>query len=67
MSNVVEVCSLRLTSAQPVDLLVGELAVIAFPNGRATLMETAPGVSVRQVLDLTEAEVVPRKVPEMAI
>ena len=67
MSNVVEVCSLRLTSAQPVDLLVGELAVIAFANGRATLMETAPGVSVRQVLDLTEAEVVPRKVPEMAI
>ena len=68
MSNVVEVCSLRLTSAQPVDLLVGELAVIAFPNGRATLMETAPGVSVRQVLDLTEAElVVPSKVPEMAI
>ena len=67
MSNVVEVCSLGLTSAQPVDLLVGELAVIAFPNGRATLMETAPGVSARQVLDLTEAEVVPRKVPEMAI
>ena len=68
MSNVVEVCSLGLTSAQPVDLLVGELAVIAFPNGRATLMQTAPGVSVRQVLDLTEAElVVPSKVPEMAI
>jgi len=67
LSNVVEVCSLPLTSARPVDLLVGELAVIAFADGRATLMETAPGVSVRQVLDLTEAEVVPRKVPEMAI
>jgi len=68
LSNVVEVCSLGLTSAQPVDLLVGELAVIAFANGRATLMQTAPGVSVRQVLDLTEAElVVPSKVPEMAI
>ena len=68
MSNVVEVCSLPLTSARPVDLLVGELAVIAFANGRATLMETAPGVSVRQVLDLTEAElVVPSKVTEMAI
>ena len=68
MSNVVEVCSLRLTSARQVDLLVGELAVIAFANGRATLMDTAPGVSVRQVLDLTEAElVVPSKVPEMAI
>jgi acetate CoA/acetoacetate CoA-transferase beta subunit len=68
LSNVVEVCSLRLTSARQVDLLVGELAVIAFANGRATLMQTAPGVSVRQVLDLTEAElVVPSKVAEMAI
>jgi hypothetical protein len=53
LSNVVEVCSLPLTSARPVGLLVGEL-------------ETAPGVSVQQVL--TEAElVVPSKVPEMAI
>ena len=41
---------------------------IAFPGGRATLMETAPGVSVQQVLDLTDAElIVPDKVPEMAI
>ena len=47
---------------------MSELAVIAFPGGRATLMETAPGVSVHQVLDVTEAElVVPDKVPEMAI
>ena len=31
-------------------------------------METAPGVSVQQVLEATEAElVVPDKVPEMAI
>ena len=51
-----------------IDLLVTELAVIAFPDGRATLMETAPGVSVQQVLDVTEAElVVPDKVAEMAI
>ena len=67
-SKVVKVCSLPLTSARPVDLLVSELAVIAFPGGRATLMETAPGVSVQQVLDATEAElVVPDKVPEMPI
>jgi acetate CoA/acetoacetate CoA-transferase beta subunit len=67
-SKVVKACSLPLTSARPVDLLVSELAVIAFPDGRATLMETAPGVSVQQVLDATEAElVVPDKVPEMAI
>jgi acetate CoA/acetoacetate CoA-transferase beta subunit len=29
--------------------------VIAFPNGRATLIETAPGVSVADVLAVTEA------------
>ena len=67
-SKVVKACSLPLTSARPVDLLVSELAVIAFPGGRATLMETAPGVSVQQVLNATEAAlVVPEKVPEMAI
>jgi acetate CoA/acetoacetate CoA-transferase beta subunit len=57
-SKVVRECSLPLTSARPVDLLVTELAVIAFPDGRATLIETADGVSVDQVLGATEAELV---------
>lgn len=57
-SKVVRECSLPLTSARPVDLLVTELAVIAFPDGRATLIETADGVSVGQVLGATEAELV---------
>ena len=43
-------------SARPVDLVVTELAVIAFPGGRATLLETAPGVTTEQVLAATEAE-----------
>lgn len=55
-SKVVKTCSLPLTSVRVVDLLVTEIAVIAFPNGQATLMETAPGVSVEQVLEATEAE-----------
>jgi acetate CoA/acetoacetate CoA-transferase beta subunit len=56
------------TSAHPVDLVVTELAVIAFPEGRAALVETAPGVTVEQVLAATEAElVVAEKVPQMAI
>ena len=55
-SKVVKAVSLPLTSVRPIDLLVTELAVIAFPNGQATLMETAPGVSVAQVLEATEAE-----------
>jgi acetate CoA/acetoacetate CoA-transferase beta subunit len=53
--KIVRRCSLPLTSIRPVDLVVTELAVIAFPNGRATLIETAPGVSVADVLAATEA------------
>ncbi len=57
-SKIVKRCTLPLTSARPVDLVVTELAVIAFPAGRATLIETAPGVSVAQVIEATEAELV---------
>ena len=55
-SKVVATCRLPLTSARPVDLLVTELAVIAFPHGRATLLETAPGLGVADVLAATDAE-----------
>ena len=50
--------SLPLTSARPIDLLVTELAVIAFPGGRATLLETAPGVEVASRVAATEAELI---------
>jgi acetate CoA/acetoacetate CoA-transferase beta subunit len=53
--KIVRECSLPLTSVRPVDLVVTELAVIAFPDGRATLMETAPGVSVEEVQAATGA------------
>ena len=45
-----------LTSDRPVDLVVTELAVIGFPDGRATLPETAEGITVEQVVAATEAE-----------
>jgi acetate CoA/acetoacetate CoA-transferase beta subunit len=54
--KIVRECSLPLTSDRPVDLVVTELAVIGFPDGRATLLETAEGVTVEQVLANTEAE-----------
>ena len=54
--KIVNKCTLPLTSARPVDLLVSELAVIEFVGGRATLQETAPGVSVEQVIAATEAK-----------
>lgn len=67
-SKIVAKCSLPLTSARPVDLVVTDMAVIGFPNGRATLLETAPGVSVGEVLAVTEAELaVPDHVPEMTL
>jgi acetate CoA/acetoacetate CoA-transferase beta subunit len=66
--KIVRKCTLPLTSARSVDLVVTELAVIGFPNGRATLLETAPGVSVAQVTAVTEAElVIPKDVPEMTL
>jgi acetate CoA/acetoacetate CoA-transferase beta subunit len=55
-SKIVKRCTLPLTAVRAVDLVVTELAVIAFLQGRATLLETAPGVSVRDVLEATEAE-----------
>ena len=55
-SKIVKKCSLPLTSVRPVDLLVTELAVISFPKGRATLTETAPDVTVEQVLEATDAD-----------
>ena len=66
--KIVSKCSLPLTSARPVDLVVSELAVIEFAGGRATLMETGPGVSIEQVIAATEAQLtIPDKVPEMRL
>ena len=66
--KVLRQCSLPLTSLRPVDLVVTELAVIAFPGGRATLVETAPGVTVKDVMVSTEAELeVPQHVPQMSL
>ena len=67
-SKIVKKCSLPVTSLRPVDLVVTELAVIAFENGRAVLRETGPGIPVEQVTAATQAElVVPSNVPEMAL
>ena len=66
--KIVKKCTLPLTSVRIVDLLVTEMAVIGFATGHATLLETAPGVSVAQVIAATEAELtIPSDVPEMAL
>jgi len=66
--KIMKTCTLPITATRQVDLVVTELAVIAFPNGRATLLETGPGISTAQVVGATEAElVIPKNVPEMAL
>ena len=66
--KIVKKCSLPVTATRSVDLVVTELAVIGFSNGAAALFETAPGVSVAQVVAQTEANLtVPQNVPEMLI
>ena len=64
--KIVDKCTLPLTSIRPVNLVVSEMAVIAFPGGCATLLERGPGISVEQVVAATEAKLaLPDQIPEM--
>jgi acetate CoA/acetoacetate CoA-transferase beta subunit len=66
--KILKKCSLPLTSLRQIDLLVTEMAVISFEAGHPVLLETAPGVSVQDVLAATEATLmVPAQVPTMNI
>ena len=66
--KIVNKCTLPLTSARPVDLVVSEMAVIGFPEGQATLLERGPGVTVEQIVAATEAKLVlPDHIPEMSL
>ena len=67
-SKVVHKCGLPLTSSRRIDLLVTDMAVIGFSNGKITLQETAPGVTVAEVMAVTDADLfIPGEVPEMRI
>jgi len=67
-SKIVNECTLPITSQRPVDLVVTELAVIAFREGHPVLLERAPGVPVSQIIENTQAViVVPQDVPEMML
>ena len=67
-SKIVRRCGLPLTSARPVDLVVTDMAVMGFENGTIKLLETAPGVSIAEVMAVTEAELaIPDHVPQMKI
>ncbi|HZR77422.1 3-oxoacid CoA-transferase subunit B [Bradyrhizobium sp.] len=67
-SKIVRKCTLPLTSTRPVDLVVTDMAVLGFEHGRIKLLETAPGVTVAEVMAVTEAELsIPGHVPPMKI
>lgn len=66
--KIVNKCTLPLTSVRPVDLVVSEMAVIGFPEGRATLLERGPGVTIEQIIAGTEAKLaLPNQIPEMRL
>src|SRR5215475_8012764 len=66
--KIVKKCTLPITSVRAVDLVVTELAVIGFKDGCAALLETAPGVSIDQVVAATEAKLtIPDQVSVMTL
>ncbi|MDD3371484.1 MAG: 3-oxoacid CoA-transferase subunit B [Alphaproteobacteria bacterium] len=68
VSKIVKKCNLPITSTRRVDLIVTELAVIEPTDEGLVLKETAPGVTVDQVVAATEAKlIVPANVPTMNV
>jgi acetate CoA/acetoacetate CoA-transferase beta subunit len=67
-SKILKRCTLPLTSVRRVSLIVTELAVLEPTEAGLVLKETAPGVTVEQVVAATEAKlIIPEKVGVMAI
>jgi len=67
-SKILKKCTLPLTSARRVSLVVTDLAVIEPTDEGLVLREVAPGVTVEQVIAATEAKlIVPDMVPVMPI
>ncbi|KAA0596699.1 acetate CoA/acetoacetate CoA-transferase beta subunit [Azospirillum lipoferum] len=57
-AKIVERCALPLTSVRRVDLVVTDLAVIEPTDAGLVLKETAPGVTVEQVIANTGCELI---------
>jgi acetate CoA/acetoacetate CoA-transferase beta subunit len=65
-SKIVPLCTLPLTAARRVDLVVTDLAVIRPAEDGLHLIERAPGVTVAEIVAATAAALhVPADVPEM--
>jgi 3-oxoacid CoA-transferase subunit B len=66
-SKVLKKCTLPLTGKKVVDLIITDLAVMEVTPQGLKLRETAPGVTVDEVLKSTEAEVLVEEVCEMPV
>jgi 3-oxoacid CoA-transferase subunit B len=66
-SKVLKKCTLPLTGKKVVDLIITDLAVMEVTPQGLKLKETAPGVTVDEVLKSTEAEVLVEEVCEMPV
>jgi 3-oxoacid CoA-transferase len=56
--KIVPECTLPLTAVGAVDLVITELAVFGYPDGRLTLLELMPGVTLEEVRAKTSARFV---------
>lgn len=67
-SKVLKECTLPLSAPSVLDKIITDMAVFEFQDGKLLLMETAPGVTVDEVISATEGEIiVSPDVHEMAI
>ncbi len=66
-SKILKKCTLPLTGKKVVDLIITDLAVMEVTPQGLRLRETAPGVTVEEVLKSTEAELLVEEVCEMPV
>ena len=67
-SKLLSSCTLPLTGAGCIKKVLTDLAYLEIIDGKFHLKERAPGVSVEDIVNKTEGElVVPELVPEMAV
>ena len=55
-SKVVKACTLPLTAAKAVSVLITELAKFRFIDGQLTLVRLMPGATLEEIADKTEAD-----------
>lgn len=66
VSKILKECSLPLTGVNCVKKIVTDLAVMELRDGKYHLLERAPGISVEEIQQKTEAElIIEGEIPEM--